>query len=132
MNETPQQNGIHDRIEERRKNRREHHGGEWILGIVLIGLAVIMLLDNQKIYTLNNWWALFILIPALGSLGNAWRTAQSDGGRFNRQARSSLIVGLGFLLVTAMFLFSLSWTVMGPFLLALAGVGLLINGLLPD
>ncbi len=113
--------------------RRGSRGrGGWILGIILILLAGILLLQNLKIYTLSNWWALFILIPALGSFATAGRVVQAAGGRFNVRARGVLIVGLVLVLVTAMFLFSMNWTFLGPILIALAGIGLIVNVLLPD
>jgi hypothetical protein len=80
---------------------------------------------------IQNWWALFILIPALGSFGTAWGMARAAGGHFGMRARGAFIVGLGLTLVTAMFLLNLNWTVLGPALLLLAGLGLLINAVLP-
>jgi hypothetical protein len=136
MNENSPQSNFSDRREyrhERRMERRALRGsGGWVWGIILILLAGILLLQNLKIYTLNNWWALFILIPALGSFAAAWRVAQAAGGRFNVRARGALIVGLVLVLVTAMFLFGMNWTILGPVLLALAGIALIVNVLLPD
>jgi hypothetical protein len=132
MNENPTQSNFSDRRQERCERRGERYGREWIWGILLILLAAIMLMQNLKIYSLNNWWALFILIPALGSFATAWRVAREASGRFTMLARSALIVGLILVLVTAMFLFSMNWTILGPVLLALAGLGLIVNVMLPN
>jgi ABC-type uncharacterized transport system permease subunit len=136
MNENLPKSNFQDRREERHERRMERRAlrgnGGWVWGIMLILLAGILLLQNLKIYSLNNWWALFILIPALGSFATAWRVAQTTGGRFNVRARGALIVGLVLVLVTAMFLFGMNWTILGPVLLALAGIGLIVNVLLPD
>jgi ABC-type uncharacterized transport system permease subunit len=139
MNANSTQNNIPDRHterwarrEERRAHRFESRGGGWIIGLLLILLAVILLLQNLNIDTLNNWWSLFILIPALASFAAAWRISKAAGGHFNMRASSSLIVGLILVLVTAMFLFSMNWTILGPILLALAGIGLIVNVMLPN
>jgi cation transport ATPase len=135
MNENTS-NDSFDRHEERRQRREERRaarsGSEWIIGIVLVAMGLLLFAQNMQIVVFQNWWALFILIPALGSFGTAWGLARADGGHFNRRARSAAIVGLGLTLVTVMFLFNLNWTIFGPALLLLAGVGILINGLLPE
>jgi hypothetical protein len=123
-------NSTPNNVSERRHERRG--GGEWILGIILILLAGFLYLQNMKIYTLNNWWALFILLPALGAFNDAWRHAREAGGRFTMRARGAVIFGLVLLAVTAMFLFSLNWTILGPILLALAGVGMIVNAMFKD
>ena len=114
------------RIEERRRGR----SGTWVAGAVLILIGIFIMLDNLAGITLENWWALFIMIPALGAFGNAWRAYQNDG-RLSGSARASLISGFILTMVTAVFLLNLNWTILGPVLLILAGVGLLLNVLLP-
>lgn len=136
MNDNSNPNNFSDRREERqerREERRERRSGrEWILGIILILLAGFMVLRNMSIFTLNNWWALFILLPALGAFADAWTHAREAGGKFTMRARSAFFLGLVLLAVTAMFLFSLNWTILGPILLAFAGLGMIINGMFRD
>lgn len=115
------------RIDERRARRS---GGSWVVGAVLILVGIFIMLENLTSFTLENWWALFILIPAVGAFGNAWRTYQS-AGRLSAAARASLISGFILTMVTAFFLLNLNWTVLGPVLLILAGIGLLVNVALP-
>lgn len=117
------------RIEERRARRSS---GGWAGGAILIGLGILLLLKNMGSLELDNWWALFILIPAVGGLGAAWSNYQEAGGRLTRAVRSSLFGALILILVTAMFLFSLDWFIFGPVLLILGGVGLLLNTVLPE
>lgn len=121
----------HQRRQERRANRSSRMGGSWIGGAILILLGVIFLLQNQGIFYLQNWWALFILIPALGAFGNAWRAYQNAGGYLNGQARGSIITGVLFSMVSVIFLFNLNWNLLGPVLIILAGVGILFNTMLP-
>ena len=119
------------RRQERRAARGSRMGGSLIGGIILILIGVVFLLQTQGIFYLQNWWALFILIPALGAFGSAWRAYQDAGGYLNAQARGSLMMGLLFSMVTAIFLFNLNWTWLGPILIILAGVGILLNAVLP-
>lgn len=115
------------RIAERRAGRS---GSSWIVGGVLILAGIFIMLQNLTSFRLENWWALFILIPAVGAFGNAWRAYQSDG-RLSAPARASLIGGVILTMVTAIFLLGLNWTILGPVLLILAGLGLLLNAVLP-
>jgi hypothetical protein len=112
------------------RRRRKRGEGSWIVGVVLIVLGGIFLLQNQGLFSLQNWWALFILIPALGSLSDAWRHYQEAGG-FTSKVRNSLFWGLVLIMVCAIFLLDLSWTYFGPAILILIGLGILFNALLP-
>lgn len=116
--------------DERRAWRRSG-GGAWIGGAVLIALGVIFLLQNFGGVRLNNWWALFILIPAIGSFSTAWHFYRQTG-KFNRPARGALFSGLVLLLITGTFLFNLNWNMILPVLLIVLGLGMLINTMLPD
>ncbi len=125
-----------DRHERRRRRREERragrgYGGAWIGGTVLIILGVVFLLQNLGAFALENWWALFILIPAVGSFGNAWREYQGAGGYLTPSARGSMIGGLVLTMVAAIFLFNLNWGLLGPILIILAGTAILLNALLP-
>ncbi len=124
------ENSTNDRIQ-RRMERRARRGGGWIGGAILVLLGLLLLGQNMNIALFDNWWALFILLPALGSFGVAWRIFQSTG-RLSRRVRGAVIVGIVLTLVAAMFLFEVNWTYIGPGLLILAGVSILINALLPD
>jgi hypothetical protein len=115
------------RLEERRAGR---FGGSWVVGAVLILVGILIMFPNLTTFSLQNWWALFILIPAVGAFGNAWRTYQSDK-RLSTAARASLIGGFILVMVAAVFLLNLNWTILGPVLLILGGLGLLANTALP-
>ena len=132
QNEQPQPE-LYDRRAARRQRFEERHSGRsgsWVAGAILTLIGIFLLLDNLSGFHLDNWWALFILIPALGAFGNAWRSYQKDG-RISGSARASIISGFVLLMVTTIFLFDLNWTYLGPILLVIAGLGLLVNVLLP-
>jgi len=103
----------------------------WAGGLVLIALGVIFLLRNMglNLPILRNWWALFILIPAVSSLAQAWRSYQASGGHFGGHVSGQFVGGLVLLLVAATFLLGWSWAVIWPVFLILAGVGALLGGL---
>ena len=121
----------HEARREERRAQRGSNSGAWVGGVVLILLGVIFLLQSVRGFYLNNWWALFILIPAIGSFADAWNRYR-QAGRLSRHVRGALVSGCVFLLVTATFLFSWNWGVVLPVLLIIWGITLLLNSLLPE
>jgi hypothetical protein len=116
-----------ERRAQRRAERLERHGGAWVGGLVLIAVGVVLLLQNQGIATLRNWWALFLFIPAVGAFATAWKSYQQAGGRLAGPAAASLVGGTVLTLVAVAFLFNLNWGIVGPVLLVLAGIGALVG-----
>jgi hypothetical protein len=112
-------------------SRHEHKPRQpaWIAGGVLILIGVIFLVRSAFGFELNNWWALFILIPALGSLGTAWQMFERNGRRFTAASQGPLIGGLILLAVTAVFLFSLDWGRIWPVFLILAGLAAVLTSI---
>lgn len=104
-------------------------GKNWIPGAILIGIGAFFLINNFTNFHLNNWWALFILIPAFGSLGNFMRAYRKDG-RLNGEARGSLIGSLILFFIASIFLFELDWGTVWPVFLIIGGFGALLSGLL--
>ena len=123
-----------DRREARRQRRAERladpsRPGSWVMGLILIVLGALFLLRNTGTFDipLRNWWALFILLPAIGAFDSARRLYQSAGNRLIPPATGSLIVGLVLTFVAAIFLFGLSWSYFGPILIILIGIGILFT-----
>jgi hypothetical protein len=107
---------------EKRPRRRAAWGG---LILVFIGLVFLL---QQFGFSLHNWWAVFILIPAFGSLGTAVSIFQRTG-RFNYAVRSSLFSGLIVLMVALMFFLELNWGIWWPMFVILPGLSFVVNGL---
>lgn len=106
-----------------------HHRDEmapWIFGAILIVIGVFMLLQNLTGLHWGNWWALFILIPAGGSLASAWRLYQVHG-TIDAAVRGPLVGGVILFFVFAMFFFGFNWSLFWPVLLILAGIGALVG-----
>lgn len=99
----------------------------WIGGIVLIAIGVIFLLSNLTNFYINNWWALFILIPAVANFGNAWRNYQAHG-HLSRSARGSLTGGIILTLIASAFLFNLDWGLIWPLFLIVGGLSAVLGG----
>ena len=139
--DTPQSEPF-SRREAREQRRAERHaaldlpsrGSAWVAGIVLIVLGIAFLMRNLDLFRfpLDNWWAMFILIPAIGAFDTAWRSYRNAGDRLNATARSSLLIALVLTLVTISFLLELDWVIFGPALIILVGIGLLLNAMLPN
>lgn len=109
---------------------RRHGTGRWVPGLILIGLGIVFLLNNLTGFELDNWWALFILILAFGSLARAWDLYQSGHG-MDRHVRGALFGGALMICIAVVFLFDLSWMLFGPVLLILLGGALLASAMLP-
>lgn len=115
----------------RRHDHRLAQRSGWVGGAILIGLGILMMLQNLNLtsFYLDNWWALFILIPTVGAFGKAVSAYQAAGSRFTVEARSALFSGFILSVVTATFLFDLNWTLIGPGLLMLVGVSVLLGSM---
>lgn len=115
-----------EEYEEPAATAQRQHGPHWGAGIVLIVLGLIFLLSNMTGFHLNNWWALFILIPAAGSFNEAWRHYRRQG-HFGRASRNSMLWGIVFSLVAITFLFDLAWGLIWPIFLIIGGLGALMG-----
>lgn len=117
--------GSEDTLKEQEKSSRRHQDS-WMGGLVLVLIGVAFLIANVSNLRLNNWWALFILIPLASALVNAWRDYQADG-QLSGHARNALLGSLIPTYVAVIFLFSLDWGRYWPGFLILGGVVLLLR-----
>jgi drug/metabolite transporter (DMT)-like permease len=101
----------------------------WIGGAVLVAAGVFLLLGNLTRFSLQNWWALFLLIPAAGSLWTAYTIWRRNEWRFNAASRGPLIGGLVLVFLAVIFLFNLAWDRVWPGFLIIVGGGLLLTGI---
>jgi hypothetical protein len=111
-----------------------HHGNHnlpWFGGAVLILVGVIFLIGEFTSFHLQNWWALFILIPAVGSFATAW-TAYQKQQRLTSVVRGPLIGGIILTCVALIFLLQLDLGRYWPVFLIVAGVAVLLGALIKD
>lgn len=99
----------------------------WIVGGVLILVGVVFLLTNVTGVSFDNWWALFILIPAIGSLWTALSMYLKNDRKITAASTGPLIGGVALLAVTAIFLFNLDWGRVWPVFLIIAGAAVLLG-----
>jgi hypothetical protein len=126
--EQPEIDSKSTRINDRRRSERRE---PWLIGIILIIIGVVFLIQNLTGIYINNWWALFIMIPALESFSRAWQAMQAADGRLTSTARKSLIGGLVLTTIATILFFNLDWVIFGPILLIVAGAAILLNVVLP-
>lgn len=112
---------------ESQPRRVRRHKGNTTGGLVLIGIGTIFLLSQLTGWYIQNWWALFIFIPAVFKLNEVWQNYQANG-RLDEETRNSLVGGLILTMVGTFFLFSISWNLFWPLVLILIGIGALLNG----
>jgi hypothetical protein len=135
MNDQLPTNEPFDRHEARRQRREARRAAlgdpsrssTWVAGLImiLVGVAFLLRTTGSFNFPLNNWWALFILIPAVGAFDTAIRMYRNADNRLTAPAAGSLLVGLVLTFITVLFLFNLSWSLFGPIILILAGIGIL-------
>ena len=98
--------------------------GEVFIDGMPMGLVVA---SNLTGFSFQNWWALFILIPAIYQLSIVWRGYQ-ENGRLTSASTGPLIGGLGALAVAAVFLIDgISWGVIWPIAFVFGGISLLLS-----
>lgn len=125
------------RRQERRQRRAERRadrqagGLGWMAGFVFITIGVLYLLHEFGVIpTLTNWWALFLLLPGLGTLSAAIGAHQRNGGQWTMEVTGPLLGGLLFVGMTAVFLFELNYSWLWPLFLIAAGLLLLATPVL--
>lgn len=98
--------------------------GSWMPGLIMIVVGAVFLLRNYTDFSLNNWWALFILIPAFTNLRMAYTHYQAGN---SKAMRSFLFWGLFFVAISAAFLLGVDFGELWPAFLILAGLGFLLG-----
>jgi hypothetical protein len=99
----------------------------WIVGLVLIAVGGVFLLQNAGLPVLvGNWWALFILIPAVAAFAAAW-TLYRQTGQVTQGVVGLITGGLVPLTIALIFLFNFDFGNAWPLLLVVLGGGMLLR-----
>jgi len=107
---------------------RNSNRGGWIFGLVLIAVGLVFLLQNAGLPVLvGNWWALFILIPAIGAFAAAW-TRYEENGQITPGVVGLATGGMVPLTIALIFLFNFNFGYAWPLLLVVLGGGMLLRG----
>ncbi len=99
----------------------------WMMALVLIVVGLGLLVSNFTGFSFDNWWALFMLIPAVAMLTNVWRDYQANG-RLTSKCTGPLIGGLAILVMAVIFLFNLNWSGLWPLAFVFGGIAVLLSG----
>lgn len=101
------------------------------IGLVVIAVGVVFLLRNFGIslpfMQLHNWWALFILVGAVPSLGYALQRYRSVG-KLDSRVLHSLLSAAVVIMVALFFLLALSWELWWPLFVIYGGLWMLVKG----
>lgn len=102
------------------------------LGVVVILIGALFLAHEHGyhigFFGLDNWWALFILIPAAAMTVQVILRVRRLG-RFDAEAAGTSIGALATTLVAVLFLFELSFSKWWPLFIMLAGVAILVSAI---
>ncbi len=123
----------HDERWERRSRRDGHwrEGGAWFGGVLLILLGGFFLLRNFGVDMPDNWWAVFILIPAFGAFSTAWSLYRGNGGMVTSPVIAAAVGGVFLTLLALAFFIGLDIGKFWPVILIVLGVGALARNFLP-
>ena len=99
------------------------------VGLIVIAVGVIFLLGNfgLSVPLPNRWWALFIFVPAVGSLVAGVRFYRADG-RFSARAAGASTGGLLMLATATILFFDLPWGQFWPVMVIIVGLGIVTRG----
>jgi hypothetical protein len=111
-----------EREHSRDQNSGDHDNGSMIGGAVLIALGVIFIAQNIGGMHLGNWWAWFILVPAVMAFWQAYQAYLEAGQHVTQKVWGFVAGGLVPAVIGLIFLFNLNFGTLWPFLLIAAGV----------
>jgi O-antigen/teichoic acid export membrane protein len=129
-----------DRVEERFERqlaRQQARGnqagvGTVVAGMLLILLGVVYLLQNAVNFSVpvQNWEALFILIPVFMLFDRAFKRYRNAGNRMTSVVWGAGFFGIILLVLTGIILFELDTDIWGPIIIILAGIGILVGAMI--
>ncbi len=104
----------------------EHKENNKIFATVLILVGVAVLVNSLIDYSLENWWALFMLFPVGAMVMNIWRDYK-ENGRLSHRSSGTIIPIVILSTIVAIFLFNLSWTIFWPTAIIAFGLSILLG-----
>jgi hypothetical protein len=115
-----------------RRKGRGVHGGIYaghgdphhhvIGGIIVLGLGVLFLLQNLGVFYVHNIWQFWPVIMIAVGISHFFRAYD-----FQKKIRGAIIIGIGMIFLATSMGY-LPWTMLWPFVLICAGVGMLARG----
>lgn len=103
----------------------------WI-GLAFIAGGAIVLLNQSGLLSFElNWWAFFILIPAIGSFSSAYNRYRATNNLFDMSVMMPALIGL--IMIGLMFNllggngWNLNWNLLFPIMLIIIGLGMIFG-----
>ena len=116
-----------DREEETEESKEERkRENSWMMGISIVLVGATFLLEQAGILHLTNWWAIFLVVPAVSSFINVFRRFRQEG-RVTHKVTAPIISGLASLVLAFFFLFDLDIGKLWPVFVILAGISILLS-----
>lgn len=101
----------------------------WPLGLAIVLIGGVLLARNMGVdlffLNLHNWWALFILVLAIGPLQQAYVALRREG--LGLPVANSLVSAASIIFVALIFLLDLSFFLWWPVFLIMAGLYVMTN-----
>lgn len=103
----------------------------WI-GLAFIAGGVIVLLNQSGLLSFDfNWWAVFIVIPAIGSFRNAYHRYRATNNLFDMGVMLPALIGL-FMIGLMFNLLSgngwnFNWNLFWPLMFIIIGLGMIFG-----
>lgn len=114
------------------KNSNSRNSSNIWVGLVLIGGGTIVLLNQSGLLSFElNWWAFFILIPAIGSFSSAYNRYRATNNLFDMSVMMPALIGL-FMIGLMFNLLSgngwnFNWNLFWPIMLIIIGLGMIFG-----
>lgn len=103
----------------------------WI-GLAFIAGGVVVLLNQSGVLSIKfNWWAFFIVIPAIGSLHNAYRRYRATNNLFDMGVMIPALMGLFMIGLMYNLLsgngWNFNWNLLWPAMFIIIGLGMIFG-----
>jgi hypothetical protein len=116
------------RLERRAERRANRYAGGlgWLAGLILVLIGALYLLNEIEVLPeMTNWWALFLLLPAVGILSAGLGAYRRNSGRWTPAVVFPLLGGVLLVGLSAAFLFGIDFGWLWPLFLIAGGLLLL-------
>ena len=103
----------------------------WIGLAFIAGGAVVLLNQSGMLSFELNWWAFFILIPAIGSFSNAYHRYRATNNLFDMSVMMPVLIGLFMIGLMFNLLigngWNFNWNFLWPIMLIIIGLGMVFG-----
>lgn len=103
------------------ENKKQNGGFQMSAGLMMVGIGVIFLINEITNFQIINWWAIFILVPAVLNWGNAYKLFQ-ETGTITKEVIQMVLTSLFPVIVASIFFFDMDWGKVWPVFIIIGGV----------